>query len=168
MFFNFEFGISPFTFDFGPICVLLWFWFLGSVRDWGEGDRGGGGEVWVRAGVALFVARSGGFFFGFGCLLILFSLFKNVFYVCVCFFVACVRGFGFFCVFTHQSVHVCHFSCVLVWSLSFFFFSAMCKVTEIFPPYGGARPLKVELPLSLYVEYVEEVAADFPFYVFET
>lgn len=41
------------------------------------------------------------------------------------------------------------------------------KVTEIFPPYGGARPLKVELPLSLYVEYVEEVAADFPFYVFE-
>mmetsp|Transcript_13620 Transcript_13620/g.43066 ORF Transcript_13620/g.43066 Transcript_13620/m.43066 type:complete len:428 (+) Transcript_13620:33-1316(+) len=41
------------------------------------------------------------------------------------------------------------------------------KVTEIVPPYACGRPLKVELPLRLYVQHAEEVGADFPFYVFE-
>lgn len=41
------------------------------------------------------------------------------------------------------------------------------KVSEISPPFVGAQPLKVELPLRLYVEHAEETRADFPFYVFE-
>eukprot|EP00411_Alexandrium_monilatum_P020745 CAMPEP_0175221588 /NCGR_PEP_ID=MMETSP0093-20121207/20383_1 /TAXON_ID=311494 /ORGANISM="Alexandrium monilatum, Strain CCMP3105" /LENGTH=445 /DNA_ID=CAMNT_0016515143 /DNA_START=44 /DNA_END=1378 /DNA_ORIENTATION=+ len=41
------------------------------------------------------------------------------------------------------------------------------KVTEIVPPYACGKPLKVELPLRLYVQHAEEVGADFPFYVFE-
>eukprot|EP00928_Gymnodinium_smaydae_P086711 TRINITY_DN71156_c0_g1_i1.p1 TRINITY_DN71156_c0_g1~~TRINITY_DN71156_c0_g1_i1.p1 ORF type:complete len:432 (+),score=68.96 TRINITY_DN71156_c0_g1_i1:51-1346(+) len=41
------------------------------------------------------------------------------------------------------------------------------KVSEIAAPFVGAQPLKIELPLRLYVEQAEEVAADFPFYVFE-
>jgi len=41
------------------------------------------------------------------------------------------------------------------------------KISEIAPPFAGAQPLRVELPLSLYVEVVEETAADFPFYIFE-
>jgi len=41
------------------------------------------------------------------------------------------------------------------------------KVSEMYPPHAAARPLKVELPLSLYVENAASVGADFPFYVFE-
>lgn len=41
------------------------------------------------------------------------------------------------------------------------------KVTEIVAPYAQGRPLKVELPLALYVDSAEEVGADFPFYIFE-
>mmetsp|Transcript_81171 Transcript_81171/g.143585 ORF Transcript_81171/g.143585 Transcript_81171/m.143585 type:complete len:487 (-) Transcript_81171:18-1478(-) len=41
------------------------------------------------------------------------------------------------------------------------------KVSEIAAPFPGAQPLKVELPLQLYIDEVAETCADFPFYVFE-
>lgn len=42
------------------------------------------------------------------------------------------------------------------------------KVSEIYSAFHtGGKPLKVELPLRLYVEVVEATGADFPFYIFE-
>merc|ERR1712048_1104685 len=38
---------------------------------------------------------------------------------------------------------------------------------EIVPCHGMSKPLRVELPLRLYVDHVEAAEADFPFYVFE-
>jgi len=43
------------------------------------------------------------------------------------------------------------------------------KVSEIYGQWqsSDSKPLKIELPFRLYVDLVEEVDADFPFYVFE-
>merc|ERR1719160_1641421 len=41
------------------------------------------------------------------------------------------------------------------------------RVLELPAPCGVGTPLRVELPLRLYVEHCERTCADFPFYIFE-
>eukprot|EP00929_Paragymnodinium_shiwhaense_P065252 TRINITY_DN32730_c0_g1_i1.p1 TRINITY_DN32730_c0_g1~~TRINITY_DN32730_c0_g1_i1.p1 ORF type:complete len:407 (+),score=107.09 TRINITY_DN32730_c0_g1_i1:70-1290(+) len=41
------------------------------------------------------------------------------------------------------------------------------KISEIMPPFATGKPLKIELPLRLYMDHAESVGADFPFYIFE-
>lgn len=41
------------------------------------------------------------------------------------------------------------------------------KVSEVMASHATGKPLKIELPLRLYVEHAEATRSDFPFYVFE-
>lgn len=41
------------------------------------------------------------------------------------------------------------------------------KVSEIAPPFACAKPLKIELPLRVYLDETKATQADFPFYIFE-